>query len=137
MLGPSRNQAVPQVDDMSGPVLAMRAGSIELMMKEQDAMVIVGEHVEDMLLESAAGLAKDTHYPIGELVPRKRAAHRGVPRHGEGHIVGTTGQPPWEIALGERGVQLPEAVLAWMTHCVPLDSPNRGPSIAQYCSVSS
>jgi hypothetical protein len=57
-----------------------------------------------------------------------------VPRNGEGHIVGTAGQPPREIALGERGVQIPEAVLAWMTHRASLDSPNRGPSLAQYCS---
>jgi hypothetical protein len=80
MLGPSSNQAVPHVDVMSGAVLAMRSGSIELMVKEQDAMVIVGEHIENVLLESTAGLAKDSHYPTGELVPRKRAAHESCPQ---------------------------------------------------------
>ena len=55
---PCADVTVSELNDVGGAVLTMDALTIELVMQEQDPVFVVGEDIEHVLLESAAGLPR-------------------------------------------------------------------------------
>jgi hypothetical protein len=49
---------IPQLDGMGSEVLPVLAIPVELVVKHEDAVLVVGEYVENVFLERAAGLAE-------------------------------------------------------------------------------
>src|SRR4051812_1862469 len=99
-LAPGRDLAAPEGDHVRRPVVDGVAAALEVVVEQEDAVVIVGDQLDDLLAERPLRVP---HEPLDELAGKAVAVpiaahHVGSP-HGEGDVVGARGEKPFDATL--------------------------------------